>query len=106
MKINGKSFEQQIRPAVQKPVAKVEDQAENRGGAPASSGAAGAVRAPRSDSVQISDAARALAGGQAAGGPLTPERTAELRKKVLEGAYNSTQVVDQVAKRILGSGDV
>ncbi len=67
----------------------------------------------RTDSVQISDAARALAGGTAeagaareASGTLGSERIAELRQKVLEGAYNSVQVVDQVAKRILGSGDL
>ena len=102
MKINGKSFEP-VRPAVQKPAAKVEDRAGNGGGTPASSGAA---RPARSDSVQISDAARALQSGSAAGGPLTPERTAELRKKVLEGAYNSLNVVDHVAKRIIERGDV
>jgi hypothetical protein len=103
MKITG-SFDQ-VRPVVQKPAVKGHEQAENRPGAPAA-GAQGAGRPPRGDSVQISDAARALAGGEAAGGPLTPERTAELRKKVLEGAYNSLQVVDHVAKRILDRGDV
>jgi anti-sigma28 factor (negative regulator of flagellin synthesis) len=96
MKITGKSFEQ-IRPAVQQPAAKVQDQAEQT---------SGAQRPARNDSVQISDAARALAGGEAAGGPLTPERTAELRRKVLEGAYNSLNVVDHVAKRIIERGDV
>jgi hypothetical protein len=30
----------------------------------------------------------------------------ELRKKVLEGAYDQAGVVDQVAKRLLASGDV
>lgn len=103
MKINGKSFDP-VRPAVQKPaVGKVQDQAESGSGAPASPDAA---RTSRGDSVQISDAARALAGGRAAAGPLTPERTSELRKKVLDGAYNSLNVVDQVAKRILDRGDV
>jgi hypothetical protein len=65
---------------------------------------------PRSDSVSISDAGRALSGGEApaarGAGSLTPERIDALRKKVLEGAYNSTHVVDAVAKRLLGSGDV
>ena len=102
MKINGKSFDQ-VRPAVQKPAAKV-DQAENRGGAPAPA-SQGTGRPARSDSVQISDAARALASGAPAGGPLTPERTEELRRKVLEGAYNSLNVVDHVAKRIIERGD-
>jgi hypothetical protein len=31
---------------------------------------------------------------------------ADLRRKVLEGAYNQTSMVDQVAKRLLSSGDV
>lgn len=63
--------------------------------------------AARNDSVQISAAGRALAGTQGVdSGTMSAERVAELRKKVLEGAYNSTQVVDQVAKRILGSGDL
>lgn len=104
MKINGKSFDQ-IRPAVQTPASKV-DQTENRGGTPSSS-SPGAARSARGDSVQISDAARAaLAGTPATGGSLTPERTAELRTKVLEGAYNSLNVVDHVAKRIIERGDV
>ncbi len=64
---------------------------------------------PRHDSVAISDAGRALSGGPksaTSSGALTPERVADLRKKVLEGAYNSTHVVDAVAKRLLASGDV
>lgn len=103
MKINGSSI-QQARPVVQTGVASAQDQAAKRGehaGGPSQ----GVTRASREDSVQISDAARALAGGEAAGGPLTPERTAELRRKVLEGAYNSMNVVDHVAKRILERGD-
>lgn len=64
--------------------------------------------APRNDSVQISDAGRALAGteGGERASSLSPERVAELRRKVLEGAYNSVQSVDQVAQRILKSGDL
>ena len=96
MKINGKSFDP-IRPTVQKPVGKPQEQAEP---------STGPARAPRADSVQISDAARALAGGEETRGPLTAERTQELRRKVLEGAYNSLNVVDHVAKRIIERGDV
>jgi hypothetical protein len=71
----------------------------------------------RNDSVEISDAARSLAGGAkaaGAGGALTasatarelsPARVQELRQRVLSGAYNSTAVADQVARRILSSGD-
>ena len=71
----------------------------------------------RRDSVQISDAARALgqtdraaAAGPVSGTerrqPLSAERVDELRKKVLEGAYNQLHVVDQVARRIAASGDL
>lgn len=66
----------------------------------------------RADSVQISDAGRALssrgaaAGAEAPSGELGAERTAEIRRRVLEGAYNSLGVVDQVARRMLQSGDV
>lgn len=64
---------------------------------------------PRRDSVSISDAGRSRAGGAdtaTSAGSLTPERVAALRQKVLGGAYNSTHVVDAVAKRLLSSGDV
>lgn len=61
----------------------------------------------RQDSVAISDAGRALAGGAAEGaGGLSAERLTELRRKVLEGAYNQSAVVDQVARRLLSSGDL
>ncbi len=82
--------------------------ADKKGDAAASAKPAAAT-APRQDSVAISDAGRALSGNQAstkATGSLTPERVADLRKKVLEGAYNSTHVVDTVAKRLLSTGDV
>jgi len=68
------------------------------------------------DTVAISPDARALAarGPEAASAsevrdaraPLTAERVDELRRKVLEGAYDQANVVDQVAKRLLASGDV
>ena len=83
---------------------------------PAKGGPSGAAQpapaatpaAPRNDSVQISDAGRALAGteGGERTASLSGERVEQLRKKVLEGAYNSVQVVDQVAQRILSSGDL
>jgi hypothetical protein len=68
----------------------------------------------RQDSVVISQDARSRAAAGAPvedgvhGGPepLSAERVAELRKKVLEGAYNQAGVVDQVAKRLLSTGDV
>lgn len=63
---------------------------------------------PRSDSVQISDAGRALAGqaSGAEGAELSPERVIELRRRVLEGAYNSVQLAGEVAQRMLQRGDV
>jgi anti-sigma28 factor (negative regulator of flagellin synthesis) len=64
----------------------------------------------RSDRVQISDAGRALA-AQAANGAtesegLSPERVDQIRQRILQGAYNSTEVVDQVARRMLERGDI
>ena len=55
------------------------------------------------DSVEFSSTGRSLAGGLQA--ELDPERVAELRRKVYEGAYNSLDIVDQVARRILTRGD-
>ena len=69
------------------------------GGAPATPAAAPA----RVDRVEISDAGRALA---AKGGELSADRVSELRQRVLSGAYNSLDVVDQVARRVLDAGDV
>ncbi|MBL0173435.1 MAG: flagellar biosynthesis anti-sigma factor FlgM [Gemmatimonadaceae bacterium] len=64
--------------------------------------------AGKSDSVQISDAGRSLAGRVAKDQQVDfdPERVAELRTKVLTGAYNTLDVVDQVARRILTRGDL
>lgn len=62
----------------------------------------------RGDQVQISDAGRALAAQAAeeSRGELTPERIAEIRERILSGAYNSLEVVDQVARKMLASGDI
>ena len=86
------------------------------GVAPAGEAGAPPVRpaavAPRTDSVQISDAGRAkvaqMVGGPAAAGraELTPERVGEIRRRVLERAYDSLGVVDEVARRLLASGDL
>jgi negative regulator of flagellin synthesis FlgM len=71
-----------------------------------------AASVERSDKVEISEAARQLAAGgrvqEAAvtGGALTPERVAAIREKILKGAYNSVEVVDQVARKMLASGDI
>lgn len=60
----------------------------------------------RADSVQISEAGRELAARGGEGPELSPERIAEVRRRILEGAYSSTAVVGQVAQNILARGDV
>lgn len=62
--------------------------------------------APATDSVQISDAGRARAASANDVSGLDPERVAQIRQNILSGAYNSLDVVDQVAQRILNSGDL
>lgn len=65
-----------------------------------------APHVPASDSVQISDAGRARASGGTTASGLDPQRLAQIRKNILDGAYNSLDVVDKVASRILASGDL
>jgi anti-sigma28 factor (negative regulator of flagellin synthesis) len=59
--------------------------------------------AVRNDSVQISDAGRALSGSDSS---LSPERAAQIRQRVLSGAYHSAEMAGEVAKRMLEKGDV
>lgn len=54
------------------------------------------------DSVELS--AEGIA--RAKDATLTDQRIAQIRQNVLQGAYDSAHVVDQVAKKILASGDV
>jgi hypothetical protein len=78
-------------------------------GASSTAPAAPAAPATRTDRVEISDAGRALAAQGPEATPaegMSPERLAELRQRVLGGAYNSLAVVDQIARRMLQSGDV
>jgi hypothetical protein len=61
----------------------------------------------RSDKVSISDAGRALAardGGSDTA--LDPARASQIRDRVLSGAYDTLEVVDAVARRLLKSGDL
>ncbi len=57
---------------------------------------------PRRDSVEISDAGRALSGSES----MSADRVTEVRGRILAGAYNATQIVDTVARRILQRGDI
>jgi len=101
MRINGSSFEP-LRPERPASPASTDQRPDHRGAQPNSTGAT------KSDSVQISDAGRSLAGRPSAEHKTSfdPERVAELRTKVLTGAYNTLDVVDQVARRILSRGDL
>ena len=64
------------------------------------------------DRVEISDAGRTLAAREteslSASGrsELSAERVSEIRQRILEGAYNATDVVDEVARRMLERGDI
>ena len=100
MKINGSIFD----PLRSDRAQSGSTPAEPRPADPASAlPASGAVK---SDSVQFSSAGRSLAGRLASDDTFDPERIAELRTKVLTGAYNTLDVVDQVARRILARGDL
>ena len=66
-----------------------------------------APASPKSDSVSFSSAGRALAGRVASvDAAFDPERVAELRTRVMTGAYNTLDIVDQVARRMLTRGDL
>lgn len=63
----------------------------------------------RSDKVQISDAGRALAARDDAAtssANLDPARAEKIRGRVLSGAYDTLEVVDAVARRLLDTGDL
>jgi negative regulator of flagellin synthesis FlgM len=93
-----------IRPETNRtsPIADVPDASPIRPVAPSPSGA------DRSDKVQISDAGRALAArsDKAESSSLDPARAARIRGRILSGAYDTLEVVDAVARRLLDSGDL
>lgn len=63
---------------------------------------------PPVDRVEISDAGRAMAMQDevaAEGAELSPERIAELRQRIRDGAYNQPDMAAVVARRLLESGD-
>ena len=104
MKINGSIFDP-LRPDRHTSTDSVHA---SRDGGPAKPVAPVAPVSARRDSVQISDSARTLAlrAESDERAQMDPERVAELRQKVYQGAYNALDVVDQVARRILTHGDL
>ena len=63
--------------------------------------ASDAQQAGPRDSVEISAAGLAASKGAT----LNDQRIAQIRQNVLQGAYDSSNVVEQVARKILTSGD-
>src|SRR5262245_6663324 len=63
----------------------------------------------RSDRVEISDAGRALSAREgdapSSSAPLDPARADRIRQRVLSGAYDTLEVVDAVARRIIDTGE-
>lgn len=57
------------------------------------------------DRVEISDAGRAKAARLEPTESGTTERIAEVRRRVISGAYNADAVVGEVARRIVDRGD-
>ena len=62
-------------------------------------------RAVAPSSTQYSDARRAIFGNRD-GRRLTAEREAQIRQRVENGTYNSPSVIDELAHRIIRSGDL
>jgi anti-sigma28 factor (negative regulator of flagellin synthesis) len=60
----------------------------------------------RVDSVQISDAGRAKAAESTATPDARGARLAAIRERILRGAYDTDEVVGEVARRILDRGDL
>jgi len=61
----------------------------------------------RTDPVSIADAGRALVAADSwPGSAALDARRAQIRRRVLSGAYHSLEVVDAVARRLLDSGDL
>lgn len=67
-------------------------------------------RARPADQVEISEEGRAMAYGpdgvSEAGESLSPERASELRLRIADGTYDSPEMMEEVARRIVESGDL
>jgi anti-sigma28 factor (negative regulator of flagellin synthesis) len=60
----------------------------------------------RSDTVEISDAGRAKAAESTAAPAARNARLQDIRERILRGAYDTDEVVGEVARRILDRGDL
>ena len=72
---------------------------------PDKSGSSGRANA-RVDSVEISNAGRTKAAESATGPDARSARLQAVRERVLRGAYDTDEVVGEVARRILDRGDL
>lgn len=99
MKVN-RGNGQPLGPEVSRPANRVEADSPKSGGSPKSE------RKNARDSVEISSAGRSRAEQLAARIPLSDERVAELRERIVTGAYSTDAVVNEVATRIIASGDL
>lgn len=76
------------------------------GDAPESRGARTPGQMERLDRVEISDAGRARSGQLEPTTGSNSQRLAEVRQRIMRGAYDADAVAGEVAKRILDRGDV
>jgi anti-sigma28 factor (negative regulator of flagellin synthesis) len=65
-----------------------------------------AVERPKQDTVSFSDEARALADGSSPRVAASTDRLADVKQRVLMGAYNTAEMAGEVARRILQRGDL
>ena len=94
MKINGGS-NGPIRPDAPK--------SDERNGVPTKTESSG--KTARVDTVEISDAGRAKA-AESTDAPARSARLQDIRERILRGAYDTDEVVGEVARRILDRGDL
>ena len=64
------------------------------------------AKAARVDRVEISTAGKARAAETAAAPNARAARLQDIRERILQGAYDTDEVVDEVARRILDRGDL
>jgi len=99
MKVN-RGNGQPLGPEASRPASRVENDGS------ASAGRKKSERRSAQDSVEISSAGRSRAAQLDAKIPLSADRVTELQQRILQGAYNSDAVINEVGDRILASGDL